>query len=111
MIPDRLLPETLTWQQPGTTADRYGNESLDWTAPVSTAIRGRLSQVSARDVDGQTGPAATGQWKLLTNELGIGSSHRIVRGSDVFEVDGPPNIVFGAAGAHHLEAVLTWTTA
>lgn len=106
MIPARLLPETVTWLRPIVTADRYGNTAYDWSTPVASDLQARIDQTGADDVNSQTGTAAVGQWRLLTNELGVDTRHRIVRDDVTFEIDGPPSIVFTPAGPHHLEAKL-----
>ena len=108
MIPERLLPLTVTLIRPTTSPDRYGSTIPDYgPAAARTPIRAWVEQTSASEPlsDGRA-PAITA-WLLITNHLDIQARDRIEHDGRVFEVDGVPAPVHTPAGVHHLEAHLT----
>jgi len=105
MIPDRLLPLEVVWQQPGTTTDEYNNQVLDWTSPTSNTIRAYIEQQSTNEiVDGRD--LTSTRLLFVTNELGVESTHRIVWDGVVYAVDGDAFVYQTPNGPHHLEASL-----
>lgn len=109
MIPARLLPRSLTWIQPGTVTDAYGNpgEASFTTGTTSTTITGRIDQSTTAETNDETRDLAISARVLLTNELGITSGDRIVDGTTAYEVTGAPFIVDTPRGPHHAEVRLT----
>jgi len=105
MIPTRLLPLTVTWQQPAATTDEYGNTIVDFSDPTETAIRAWLQDsTTVEQRDGRDTVRTTRL--LITNELGITAHDRVIVDGRIFEVDGEPSTVDTPAGPHHLEARL-----
>jgi len=105
-IPARLRPIDVTWIQPGTTTDGYGNTVADWADPAGeTDLRVMIEQRRAiEELDGRTATVTT--LVLFTNELGVAAVDRFVWGDDTYEIDGDPAIVHTPAGPHHAECQL-----
>ena len=103
-IPGRLLPITVSWIHPGTTADDYGNTARDWsdgaatTAPLQVMIEQRraIEQLDGRD-------ATVTTLVLFTNELGVEATDRFVWDGRTYEADGDPWVVYAPDGPHHSE--------
>lgn len=110
MIPERLLPHTVTVVRPAVSTDAHGSAVYDYGAGAARAqIRAWLQQ------DRRSEPLSDGRdplvqrWLLVTN-------HRDIHGKDrvewadmpgvVWEVDGPPAPLYTPSGCHHLEANL-----
>lgn len=105
MIPPYLLPLTVTWIEPGTTTDRYGNTIPAWDAGTDTEIAAWIEQQQRiEDRDGRD--TLVSGWLLVTNELDITAGARIVWDGRTYEVDGEPAKPMTPAGVHHLEVRL-----
>lgn len=105
MIGARLLPHTVTWQQPGTRTDGYGNTTADWTGATETALRGFMQPLSGQE-NTDARDAQIGDWVLFTDEPAISGADRIVWAGDTYEVIGPPARFDDLGGFHHIEARL-----
>jgi len=106
VIPDRLLPTTATWLRPGAATDAYGNLTPDWGSATATAIRCRVQQATSDERADETRDALVRTWRMWSNETSIRGRDRVTVDGAVFEVDGPPALVFDGVGPHHLEATL-----
>lgn len=101
-IPVHLLPITVTWVQPGTTTDGYGNTVTDYagatTGPLQVMIEQRqaVEQLDNRDV-------TITSLVLFTNELAVRAVDRFVWSGVTYEADGDPWVVYSPAGPHHAE--------
>ncbi len=106
MIPAHLLPLTVTWQQPGTTTDGYGNEIDDWSDGVrtDTEIAAYIEQRSTSET--RDGTTRTTGLLFVTNELDVRATHRVVWDVNTFEIDGDCGVFHTPTGPHHLEASL-----
>lgn len=108
MIPDRLLPLTVTKVRPASTTDRYGDVVLDYGAAATrTAIKAWIDQaglVREQPSDGRN--PIEGGWKLITNHQDLDADDRIEWDGKPFDMDGPAWPVHTPAGLHHLEANL-----
>lgn len=100
------LPVTVLRATAGTP--KYGNTTLDWTSPTSTATYGWLAQ------RGSTEPVATGRSSIvITDQVLFLPSDTDVTERDRIEVDGRTYAVTGIPvrartpqGVHHLEVAL-----
>lgn len=107
-LPDSLLIHSVTWVVPTVSTDAYGNEKRAYGS--GTTITCRMQQ------DQGTEPLAEGRdplvrdWKMFTNQSGIGGYDRIVYGTLTFEVEGPPAPASDGAGFHHAEVALRLVT-
>ncbi len=102
-----MLVHDLTIVRPGTTTDRYGNVTKDWSNPTETAVKGWVAQQEGTEVlDGRD--AQIRRWICyLPAGTDITGSDRVVWGTVTFEVSGPPNRAWHPSmGEHHVEAVL-----
>lgn len=111
MIPTRLLPISVTWQQPGETVDGYNNPVDDWSddARTDTTIDVYLEQQSTSEqLDGRD--TTVTRLRLFANELGIQAGHRILRDGLLYTVDGDCAVFNTPAGPHHLECGLKRVT-
>jgi glycine/D-amino acid oxidase-like deaminating enzyme len=108
VIPARLLNRTLTWVQPATVTDAYGDAAKSFAAEdvTETTIAGRIEQSSTRETNDETRDLSTSALVLYTNTAGISPADRIVDGATVYEVTGIVADVDGPAGRHHCEARL-----
>lgn len=106
MIPDRLLPITVTRIRPAAAQDRYGNPTLDYGAAAArTAIKAWIDQASADEAtpDGRT--EVIGGWKVITND-DLAANDRLEWNSVTYDLDGPAWPVYTPVGQHHIEARL-----
>lgn len=107
MIPDRLLPLTVTKVRPATTADRYGSSVPDYGAAATrTSIAAWIDQASASEDTPNGRDLIAADWKLITNHTDLDAADRIEWDVGVYELDGPVWPVHTPAGLHHLEAKL-----
>lgn len=107
MIPDRLLPLTVTKVRPAETTDRYGNTVRDYGAAAArTSIKAWIDQASASEDTPNARTTIVGGWKLITNHTSLDAADRIEWDSEAYELDGPAWPVHTPAGLHHLEARL-----
>lgn len=106
MIPEGLLPLTVTWQQPGQGSDDYGDTIPDWAGPTETVLRAMVEQRTATEPPGDGRDATVTGLVMFTNELGVSADDRIVWDGTTYEVDGDPWVVQSPAGPHHIEAQL-----
>ncbi len=105
MIPDHLLPITVTWLHPGRTTDGYGNAVDDWADPTSSSLQVMIEQRRAdEELDGRTATITT--LVMFTNELGIAAADRFDWAGVIYETDGDPWVVYTPAGPHHAEVAL-----
>ena len=108
MLPDRLLPHSVSVLTPGSKVDRYGNTLPDWDTATSTTIRGRFEfllsdAVSLREKTvGRDDAVST--WRFYTNDA-INMRQRLVWGTRTFDIDGEVAPVYDAANLHHYEAL------
>jgi head-tail adaptor len=107
VLPERLLPHTVTVQTAGTTTDRYGNTVQDWSDPDETTARARVEMVLTQNPNEVTNGRddAASVWRIFTNAA-LTLHNRIVWGSRVFDIDGEPAPVYDATSHHHYEAIL-----
>ena len=104
-LPPRALPMEVTWMEPGTSEDAYGNDVDDFAAGTSRLIRAWIQQdESTEQRDGRD--TVTSRWLILTNELDLTAKARIIWNGATYVVDGQPEVMFTPQGAHHLEAHL-----
>ena len=107
MIPERLLPLTVTVVRPALGQDRYGNTTPDYgPAAARTPIRAWIQQAGATEPLADGRDPAVSSWLLITNHLDIAARDRIEHDGHLLEVDGLPAPVHTPAGVHHLEARL-----
>lgn len=107
MIPDRLLPLTVTKVRPATSTDRYDNTVYDYGAAATrTAIKAWIDQASASETSPDGRNPITGGWKLITNHTDLDANDHIEWDSAAYELDGPAWPVHTPVGLHHLEARL-----
>jgi hypothetical protein len=105
VIPTHLLPITVTWLQPATTTDGYGNTVNDWTDPTSTSLAVMIEQRRAiEELDGRDATVTT--LVMFTNELAVDAVDRFVWAGVTYEAAGEPWIVHSPAGPHHAELAL-----
>lgn len=101
MISTALFPHVVTRVRPSSSTDAYGNTTLDYSTPVSTAsVEGRLiakttdrffdvvQPAKGRDAEIET-------WEFLTNESDFLPDDQLnwvhpSRGAITFEVEGQP---------------------
>lgn len=107
MLPERLLPHTVTVQTAGTTTDRYGNTIQDWSDPAEVTAKARVELVLTQNPNEVTNGRndATSTWRIFTNAT-LTLRNRIVWDSRTFDVDGEPGPNYDAADLHHYEAIL-----
>lgn len=107
MIPERLLPIDVSWVQPGTTSDSYGNTVPDWSDDAVTATDLRVMIEQRTTVEQRDGRDVTVTTLLLfTNELAVAAIDRFVWADRTYEIDGEPAVVYTPAGPHHTELAL-----
>ncbi|MFI6496909.1 hypothetical protein [Nonomuraea typhae] len=107
MIPDRLLPLTLTLVRPAQRLDRYNDPTFDYgDAATRTTFRGWIDQSTANEQTPDSRNTITGTWALITNRAGIDANDHIDWDGAAYELDGPPWPVHTPAGVHHYEAKL-----
>jgi len=107
VIPDRLLPLTVTKVRPAQTTDRYGDTVYDYGAAATrTDVQAWIDQASAEEETPNGRDVITGVWKLITNHADLDALDRIEWGGSAYELDGPAWPVHTPAGLHHLEALL-----
>lgn len=105
MIPERLLPRSLTWIEPDVGDDVYGDATIE-TWGSGTSITGRIDPIASLETNDETRDLPTSRFTLLTNTQGITSKARIVDGTTVYEIDGLPAVIDTPNGPHHTEARL-----
>ena len=105
MIPARLLNRTLTWMQPSTTTNVYG-DTVPTATGTGTTITGRIDQTSTAETQDETRDLSTSLLTLFTNTIGLSALDLIIDGSTTYEVDGWPAVIDTPSGAHHTEARL-----
>jgi hypothetical protein len=112
MIDSRLLPLTVTWQQPGIASGDYGgDEQDDWSdgARTDSTISAYIEQRDTLEL--VTGRATVvSRLVLIANELALSARDRIVWGDDIYMIDGTPAILQTPSGPHHSESVLKLVT-
>ena len=105
---DSLLAHSVTVFTDGIdpVADRYGNEVPD-TDLTGVTTPGRIEQNSADEdiIDRDT--RVTTFTLFLPKEIIISALSRVSWDGRDFRVTGEPEVVYGAADPHHIEAVLT----
>lgn len=107
MIPDRLLPLTLTQVRPAQTTDRYTNPEYDYGAAATrTTFKGWIDQTERSEETPDGRNTIVGVWTLITNRAGIDVNDHIEWDAAAYELDGPAWPVFTPAGVHHYEAKL-----
>jgi hypothetical protein len=107
MIPERLLPITVTKIRPAQTTDRYGNTVYDYVAAATrTPMKAWIDQSGASEDTPDGRDVIDGSWKLITNDTDVDAADRIEWAGAVYELDGPAWPVYTPAGLHHLEARL-----
>lgn len=108
MIPAQLLPHTVQRIRPSTSTDTYGNTTRDYTVPPATSadVAAWLQQDVSKEPTSEGRDPLEQQWLLMTNETDVQGYDRIIFGSLVFEVEGPPGPLYRPAGFHHTEATL-----
>lgn len=104
-----LLPQsvTLTLLTPGTD-DAFGNPTQD---ELTVTEPGRLEQIRTTEQVGGRDVTVTQTVLFLNPDSVITSTARVAVDGRSFEVDGQPNVVYGATSPHHIEAPLRETTA
>ena len=85
------MAETVTRQRPGTTADRYGDTTLDWATPTEATYtaRGVEPVSSSEDNDGRQA-VITGLRVYLDGDADVLAGDRLVVRGVTWEVDGSP---------------------
>jgi head-tail adaptor len=109
MLPERLLPHTVTVQTPGTTTDRYGNTVQDWSDPDTSTITGRFEMLLSDAVklreETEGRDSALSVWRFYTNDA-LTMYQRLVWDGREFDVDGEVAKVYDANSLHHYEALV-----
>lgn len=105
MIPEHLLPITVTWIRPGTTTNDYGDTIPDYANPTTSSLPVMIEQRRAVEEGGSRDATIT-TLVLFTNELGIDALDRFVWAAATFEVDGEPWVVYSPGGPHHTEVTI-----
>jgi hypothetical protein len=115
MVPDHMLPHTVTVVDPAEDTDDYGNTTYDYgVAATRTDVRAWLQQ-DQRSEQLRDGRDPTGEvWLMVTNHESIRSVARIEwsghpAGAVTFKVDGRPEPAYTPSGFHHTEAQLSIT--
>lgn len=95
---------------PGTTTDRYGNETKDWTTATTVTSKGWVArQNQSENLQGRE--AEVSDWLLyLPADVMVDGGDRVQWGTYLFEVSGPPNTAWSPRGPHHIEAPLQVVT-
>lgn len=106
MIPTGMLPHTASCLTPGSTTNTYGDQVGDWGYPTVRTFRCRIEQVAASETIDPGRDALVATYRIYANDLGIGGRDRVVVEGVTYEVVGPPHLVAGRSGTHHLEALL-----
>lgn len=104
MLPGRLLPHEVIWQQPTAIIDEYGDMVLNFLCPITTPIRAWMQQQGEKhNTDGVDSKAHL--WIGWTNCLEIHFGDRLYwpRRNLTFQVDQEPHVVETPAGVHHAE--------
>jgi head-tail adaptor len=108
VLPERLLPHSVTVQTAGTTTDRYGNTIQDWSDPDTRVIRGRFEMLLSdavklrEETDGRD--SALSVWRFYTNDI-VDMRERLVWDGKTFDIDGQVSPTYGLTGPHHYEAL------
>lgn len=106
-IPDRLLINTATWQEPGVQTDSRGDDLPDWDNLASErTIRGRLEQVPGGTEALDARDTVVSTLVFFTNELGVSPFARLIIGTLTYQVQGAPNVRGASAPGHHAEIPL-----
>lgn len=104
-IPTRYLPTPVTWIEPTTATDAYGNEVNVYDDGAGVALRVKIDALQTVEfVDGRD--TFVTRWRMFTNEPGITGRARILWDGNHYEVDGEPDAPQTPAGFHHLEVTL-----
>jgi hypothetical protein len=104
MIPDHLLPHTVTVVHPLVTTDSYNDQKYDYGAAATRVdITGWIQQDTRAAVAENGGDPLTGGWLLMTNSTEPSGRDRIEWDGRVFSTAGEPAPVCTPAGLHHLE--------
>lgn len=103
---DRFFVRAVTIVRAGSGTDRYGNESLDWSAASSWVTKGWLARVDeSEDQDGRD--ALISGWRLfLPVGTDVDGRDRVVIDGTTYELDGPPARPWTPDGEHHVECRL-----
>lgn len=107
MLTAALLPQTLTIVRYVEGAeDEYGNPEMVEDAVVE--VRGRLEQITSREttVDRDT---VLDRWRaILPAGTDVTAGDDVIEGDRTFQVEGTPEVMYGATSPHHVEVVLTF---
>jgi hypothetical protein len=120
VVPDRLLPHTVTVVAPAVSTDSYGDKEYDYGAAATrTAVKAWLQQDQRTQVTVVGADPLQSRWLMVTNHSPIARRSRIEwadspEGPLVFEIDGPANPSYnplamaaaGTNGPHHTELSL-----
>lgn len=103
----KLAKRPVTYHRHSTSGtDAYGNPQDTWTAdPTTTDVW--LEQTQATEVTANEN-TQTSDWLLIDPDpdAGLSGRDRVVVDGDMFEVVGPPHVVYTPRGPHHVEARL-----
>src|SRR5881392_4176483 len=110
-----LLVDDVTVVRPGTTTDRYGNSSKDWTAATSEPVKAWISQRNTTEDPGTSGTGGReGQlsdWVVYFDpDVIVTAGDRVMWEGDTFEVVGKPLPGKTPRGPHHTEATVRLVT-
>lgn len=86
------------------TADAYGNRVL--AAGSGVSVRARRQQVDRDELVGRRDQQAERWLYFVPAGTAIDGRSLIVDDGTTFEVDGPPDLMDGRHGAHHVEFVV-----
>lgn len=102
----RLLTQPVVILRARVSANRYGDDIVDWANTDETSTLGWLTQLSGREVLG-TRDAQVSDWKLyLAADVDIDAGDRVLADGVTYEVDGPPHHAHTPRGPHHIEVAL-----
>lgn len=102
-----LLVHDIVILRPALGTSRYGDASKDWVTATSTETNGWVARRNESEDRTQGREAQVSEWALYVDvDADIQAGDRVMWGTVVFEVDGPPNRAHSPRGEHHVEANL-----
>jgi hypothetical protein len=105
------MVHTVSIVHPGTSTDRYGNVTKDWTTATRTTVKGWIARQSGLEDRTAGREAEVSTWYgYLPAGTPIAGGDRLDWEGVTFEVDGPPYTAWSPRGPHHTEIALRIVT-
>lgn len=105
MIPDDMLPHTLTVIDPSESTDGYGDTKLTYEVPPAST-RDIAAYVQPAGGDETATPerdAVTWDWTAYTNDLNVTARNRVEWRGRTYRVQGPGQLWETPEEPHHAE--------